>query len=102
MTHRVHLPLLSNASAAGAAVPVGFGGEYLFDVAGTFGGATVGIQVLGPDGATWIALRDSAGVVALTAAGAVVVSIPAGRYRATITGGSGVSVSARLRSIKLN
>lgn len=97
---QTNVTLLSAASATGAGQPIAFGGEYCFDVAGTFGGATVGLQMLGADGATWIAVNDSAGALAFTAAGAAIVAIPAGSYRATITGGTGVSLSARLRRVK--
>jgi hypothetical protein len=96
---QINVPLLSGASATGAANTIQLGGDFCFDVAGTFGGASVGLEMLGPDNVTWIAVRDTAGAVAFTAAGAVIVSIPAGTYRATITGGSGVSLSARLRSV---
>jgi hypothetical protein len=99
MDAQVNIPLLAAASATGASSPVAFGGEYVFDAAGTFGGATIGLEMLGADGTTWIALRDDAGAVALTAASAVLLRLPAGRYRASVTGGSGVSVSARLRSV---
>lgn len=101
MHQQVTVALLSAASATSGSIRVDFDGEWLFDVAGTFGGATVGLQLLGPDGSTWIDVRDSAGALAFTAAGAVVVSLPVGQYRATVTGGTGVSVSARLRSVNL-
>lgn len=91
--------LLSAASATGPSTHVAIGDDYCFDAAGTFGGATVGLEMLGADGATWIAVRDSAGPVAFTAAGAVIVALPAGQYRATITGGTGVSIHARLRNV---
>lgn len=94
-----NITLLSAAAATGSAVNVQIGGDYCFAVAGTFGGTSVGIQMLGPDGATWISLSDSIGTIALTVGGARIVSLPAGSYRATITGGAGVSVSATLRSV---
>jgi len=88
--------LLSAGAATGAAVPMHLAGDYIFSVAGTFGGATVGIDMLGPDGSTWIALNDASGAIAITAAGAIGVSLPIGSYRASITGGAGVSVYAVL------
>ena len=94
-----NITLLSAASATGAAVNVQLGGKYCFDAAGTFGGTTVGLEMLGADGVTWIAVEDIAGAIAMTVAGAVIVEIPAGSYRATITGGAGVSMNARLRSV---
>lgn len=96
---QTNVSLLTAAAATGAANSINFGGDFCFDVAGTFGGATVGLEMLGPDNTTWIAVRDTAGPVAFTAAGAVIVTLPAGTYRATITGGTGVSLSARLRSV---
>lgn len=90
------IPLLAAASATGAATPVAFGGLFCFSVAGTFGGATVGLQLLGPDGATWLPVEDDAGAIALTTARALAVNLPRGTVRATITGGSGVSLTARL------
>ena len=99
MQQEINARLLSASSATGASTPIAFGGDYCFAAAGTFGGTTVGLDMLGPDGATWIAVRDSAGAIALTAAGAVIVSLPAGSYRASITGGAGVSMSATLRSV---
>lgn len=99
MQHQVNAQLLSAAAATGVSVPIAFGGDYCFAAAGTFGGSTVGLDMLGPDGATWIAVRDISGPIALTAAGAVIVSLPAGAYRASISGGSGVSMSASLRSV---
>jgi hypothetical protein len=93
------ITLLSAASATGSAVAIQLGGEYVFAAAGTFGGTTVGLQMLGPDGATWISIEDAAGAIAFTAAEATVVALPAGSYRATITGGAGVSMFASLKSI---
>lgn len=98
MQQQINARLLSASAATGSAVPVAFGGDYCFAAAGTFGGATVGLDMLGPDAVTWIAVKDVSGAIALTAAGAVIVQLPAGSFRATITGGSGVSMSASLRS----
>lgn len=57
--------LLSNASATGAAVQWS-GGLGVFTALGTFGGATVTLQYLGPDGVTWVAMGTD---TTLTAAG---------------------------------
>lgn len=96
---QINASLLSAASATGAGIVIAYGGDYCFDAAGTFGGCTVGLQMLGADGATWIAVKGSSGAISFSAADALIVSIPNGTYRATITGGTGVSVSARLRSV---
>jgi len=90
------LDLLSNASATGLDANIQNPGRYCFAVAGTFGGATVGLDIMGPDGATWIAIEDSAGTLAFTAAKAVLVDLPAGKFRARVTGGAGVALFASL------
>ncbi|NJL06811.1 MAG: hypothetical protein HC900_00040 [Methylacidiphilales bacterium] len=97
MNQMLHsIVLLSAASATGSGMSCQRSGRYCLSVAGTFGDATVGLQMLGPDGATWIDVEDSAGAVAITSAKARLVYLPAGAFRATITGGSGVSLHARL------
>lgn len=96
---KINLTLLSAASATGAPQVLQRGTDFCFAVNGTFGGATVGLQMLGPDGVNYIGIKDGAGAIAFTAADATIVSLPAGTYRATITGGAGVSVFATLRSI---
>ena len=91
--------LLAAASATGAAVAVDVPGDYCFAVNGTFGGATVGLDMMGPDGVNWMAVKDAIGAIGLTAAGALIVTLPIGSYRATIAGGSGVSVTANLKTV---
>lgn len=76
--------LLANASATGSGV-VWPGGEGMFVVAGTFGGATVALEVLGPDNATWI---NAGADGTLTAAGVCAFSLPQGQIRASVTGGT--------------
>ena len=76
--------LLSNASATGSAAswPGGYG---VFSAAGTFGGATVTLQFLGPDGSTWIAVGVD---TTITSAGGGVFALPPGQIRAAVSGGS--------------
>jgi hypothetical protein len=86
----VSLQLLSNVAAdvTGNALfwPGGVGD---FNVVGTLGGATVTLQVIGPDGQTWQAFGSTTTV---TATGLVAgLYIPAGPVRCTVTGGSGMS-----------
>jgi len=89
--------LLSAASATGAGVSINSpASNCIFSVAGTFGGASVGLQMLGPDGVTWITLKDQVGAIEFTSADAIFVSLPIGTYRATVTGGTGVSLYAQL------
>jgi hypothetical protein len=45
--------LLANATVTGAGVTWP-GGTGVFTAAGTFGGTIVALEVLGPDGATWL------------------------------------------------
>lgn len=96
---QVNVMLLSAAAATGAAISVGRGGDYCFAANGTFGGTSVGLEMLGPDGVNYISVEDADGAIALTTAGAVLVSLPAGSYRATITGGAAVVMSASLKSV---
>jgi hypothetical protein len=73
--------LVANASATGSAVVLK-GGTYSFMATATFGGGSVKLQVLLPDGTTWV---DVAGG-SLTAAGATAgLALPPGSYRANIT-----------------
>lgn len=76
--------LIVNGSASGTQKRWA-GGRGTFSVAGTFGGATVKLQYLGPDEATWI---DVGPEVTLTAAGAGGFELAPGLLKAVITGGS--------------
>ncbi len=74
--------LLDNASATGNAAQWG-GGRGVFSAAGTFGGATVTLQYLGPDGSTWLTAATG-----LTAAGLVAFELPPGQIKAAVGGGA--------------
>lgn len=76
--------LLTNASATGAQA-VWPGGIGLFSCIGTFGGATVSLQFVGPDQSTLITAGTN---TTLTAAGAGVFYLPPCRVQATVTGGA--------------
>lgn len=76
--------LLNNASATGASTAWP-GGRGCFAVVGTLGGATVSLQALGPDSATWL---DVGTATSLTAAGIVVFELPAGSIRASVASGT--------------
>lgn len=82
MAHSYSVGLLSNASATGSAADWA-GGRGVFSAAGTFGGATITLQYLGPDLSTWIAAGTD---TTLTAAGGGVFDLPPGRIRALVTG----------------
>lgn len=84
--------LLSNASATGSAVRWP-GGEGTFTVVGTFGGTTVALQYLGPDGTTWIGV--DATDASFTAAGMCGFVLAPGQIRAAVTGGSPSALYAK-------
>ncbi len=85
--------VLSNASATGSVVTVPVCGYYQFGVTGTFGGATVKLQILSGDNSTYIDVASSS----LTAAGTALVALPAGiSLKGTITGGPPSAVYATL------
>lgn len=63
------------------------GGRGVFTAVATFGGGSVALQFLGPDGSTAVpAVNSATGVAAsLTSAGAVLVDLPPCRVRAVAT-----------------
>lgn len=77
------LDLLNNESATGA-VGTWPGGRGLFSADGTFGGATVKLQFLGPAG-NWL---DAGTYTTLTAAGGGNFDLPQGQIRAAVSGGT--------------
>lgn len=87
--------LIDNGSATGAQQtwPGGYG---YFAVAGTFGGATVSLQLLGADGSTWTTVGS------LTAAGGTAYHLPPGQIRALVAGGSPSGLYARFDTIRSN
>jgi len=88
--------LLNAAAATGAALAIQIGGDYCFAVNGTFGGCTVALEMLGPDGTNYINTGVSA---TLTAAGAAIVTLPPGTYRASIAGGAAMTITATLKGV---
>jgi hypothetical protein len=95
--HSATINLLSNADATGAQVILGIGGVYQFTAAGTFGGATVSLQILGPDAVTWFNAGTDA---VLTAAGGCIVELGNDSVvRAAVTGGSPSGLFSRLRAV---
>lgn len=93
--------LLSNISVVGngSTFTVGQGGTYSYAVAATnFGGSVAALQMIGPDGATFI---NVPGVTPGSANAMVNVDLPAGaRVRSTLTGGTPNTVSATLSFIR--
>lgn len=81
--------LASNLSASGNAVAVK-GGEYLFIVEGTAGGATLSLQVQSPNG-TWSDLSVYSGSKVSSTAlpySQTGIDLPAGNVRLAATGGT--------------
>lgn len=88
----------SNISASTAPFLLN-GGRYGIDVVATFGGGSVALEKLGPDGTTYVSLKaafNNSGTEAdlvigsFAAAGHKVVDIPPGSYRFTIATASAV------------
>lgn len=83
--------LASNASATGAATSWP-GGPGTFTAVGTFGGGTVKLQYLLPDGSTW---ADAGTDTTLTAAGGGIFELsPGASIRCSITTATAVYASA--------
>lgn len=75
-----------------------FGGDYIWSVVGTFGGASVQLQALGPDGATYQnigAAKTSADTAGGTGVGLGTNAV----VRAAITGGTPTGLFATLSRI---
>lgn len=68
----------SNISADTSAFELG-GGLYQFAVVATWGGGTVSLKQLGPDGSTYLSLAD------VTANGGQQLYLPPGQYKVTVT-----------------
>ena len=88
--------LLVNSSGTGNAVDWP-GGAGVFSCVGTFGGATVALQFLGPDTSTWVAMGSD---TTLTAAGAGGFVYPPGRIRAAVTGGTPSGLYAEANQVR--
>lgn len=64
------------------------GGTYLAAAVGTWGGGSLTLEALGPDGTTWITVGT-----AITADGSQVYSLTHNQYRWTIVTATAVAVS---------
>lgn len=87
--HTASVPLLVNGAATTAA-KAWPGGKGMFAVKATFGGGSVALQVLLPDGSTWY---TPAGL-SLTADGAVLFELPPCLVRALVTTATAVYATA--------
>lgn len=95
-TFTTNLTLLSNASETGLPATVDCGGLFLLSGVGTFGGATASVQILGPDGATYIDLPGAT----LTAAGAVTFFLPDNAViKGALTGGAPSAIYLSVRRV---
>jgi hypothetical protein len=77
------LRLIDNGSATGAGMTWRGGKGSFLAHADTWNGATVKLQFLGPDHATWV---DAGTETTLTADGGGNFELPAGQLRAAVTG----------------
>jgi len=91
---QLSLPVLSNVGiTTGAPVVVGEGGLYLYIACGTFGGATVKLQILGPDGVTYVDVPGSS----MTVGGGLNVQLPSGStVRGSVAAGAPSAIFASL------
>lgn len=74
------------------------GGEGMFVACGTYNGATISLQFLGPDAATWI---TAGAQTTLTSAGAGLFSLPPCNIRALVTGGPPSGIYALVNRVRL-
>jgi len=77
----------SNASSGAVRAS---GGMHAVAAYGTFGGGTVTIEGSMDGGSTWFPIK------AITAAGLYVIPLPIGKYRATLSGSSGASITVQV------
>lgn len=81
--------LFQNIAATTSAFGL-IGGYYNINVTATFGGGTVKLQMLGPDGSTW---QDVGSSTTFTSAGQATVQLPPGSYRVNIATSTAVYAS---------
>lgn len=81
--------LFSNIAANTSAFRLD-GGRYAVAVVATFGGGSVKLQALGPDGSTYLSPASASD---FTAAGYATVDLPPGQYRFTIATATAVHAS---------
>lgn len=91
--------LLVNATVTTVANGLGWpGGQGIFAVCGTFNGATITLQFLGPDATTWITCGTN---TIMTANGAGLVYLPPCNVRALVTGGPPSAMYATLSKLTI-
>jgi hypothetical protein len=83
--------IFANISATTAAFTLD-GGDYMVAAVATFGGGSVELQGLGPDGSTYLSLPTA---LKLTANGMIAGYCPPGQYKFVVTTATGVYCSER-------
>ena len=78
-----------NISATAAAFAIKFGGIFNMDTVATWGGGSVTLQRLGPDGTSWL----TAATAATTNGSSGALYLPAGSYRFAIATATGVYIN---------
>jgi hypothetical protein len=93
---KTNIKTLDNASATGSTQSVPNGGRYVYMISGTFGATSSKLQILGPDGVTFIDVPSTT----FTVAGYVAVDIPSGAsVRTVLTGGTPSAMHANLNLV---
>ena len=87
--HSASVKLLTNGSAT-SGQQYWPGGKGVFQAVATFGGGSVGLEYLGPDGTTWVAAASGL----LTANGGFVFELSPGPIRAAVVTATAVHASA--------
>lgn len=87
------IDLLSNASADSAVFTADFGGRYLMLGSATWAGGSVKIQILGPDGSTYLDVPSAS----LSANGAATIYLPDNAVIKAVRTGSPTSIYLSLR-----
>lgn len=86
--------LLTSAGATGSAVSWSGGKAHFVLVAGS-GGGTTALQLLGPDGVTWVGVTGASSAASVS----VPLDLPAGQYRAFVSGGTPSGIYASLLGV---
>lgn len=85
--HAQEAVIFSNIAATTASFELK-GGRYQFAASATFNGGSVGLQQLGPDGATFLSV-----VTPITVKGGQVLDLPPGQYQVVIVTATAVFAS---------
>ena len=94
MARRIRQDLMVNGTGTGNSFDYP-GGDGMLMASATWGGGNLALQMLGPDGATWIPLQYAATTtpISITANGVAVFRAPAGPIRVVATTATAVYAS---------